>query len=80
MYNSMIPTWRVSQCEILPNCRTRTDFEPDFCSEKMLEGWKKDPNNTVTADELLDLYIGLYNDCISKIPDDMHVGVHLCRG
>jgi methionine synthase II (cobalamin-independent) len=46
----------------------------------MLEGWKKDPNNTVTADELLDLYIGLYNDCISQIPSDMHVGVHLCRG
>ncbi|KAJ4349612.1 uncharacterized protein N0V89_008228 [Didymosphaeria variabile] len=51
-----------------------------FCSEKMLEGWKKDPNNTVTADELLDLYIELYNDCTRMIPADMHVGVHLCRG
>ena len=46
----------------------------------MLEGWKTDSNNTVTADELLDLYIDLYNDCISQIPSDMHVGVHLCRG
>ncbi|KAK7181136.1 hypothetical protein DPSP01_010592 [Paraphaeosphaeria sporulosa] len=51
-----------------------------FCSEKMLEGWQKDRSNTVTADELLDLYIALYNDCIAKIPADMHVGVHLCRG
>jgi len=51
-----------------------------FCSEKMLEGWKKDANNSVTADELLDLYIELYNDCISNIASDMHVGVHLCRG
>jgi len=52
----------------------------DFCSEKMLEGWKKDASNTHTADELLDLYIALYNDCISRVPPDMHVGVHLCRG
>ncbi|KAF2733920.1 5-methyltetrahydropteroyltriglutamate-homocysteine methyltransferase [Polyplosphaeria fusca] len=51
-----------------------------FCSEKMLSGWEKDTSNTVTASELLDLYIDLYNDCISKIPSDMHVGVHLCRG
>ncbi|KAF1962302.1 5-methyltetrahydropteroyltriglutamate-homocysteine methyltransferase [Byssothecium circinans] len=51
-----------------------------FCSEKMLEGWKKDDKNTVTADELFDLYIKLYNDCISAAPPDMHIGIHLCRG
>ncbi|KAF2470182.1 methionine synthase-like protein [Lindgomyces ingoldianus] len=51
-----------------------------FCSEKMREGWKNDKNNTVTVDELFDMYIDLYNDCISKIPADMHIGVHLCRG
>ncbi|KAJ4409248.1 hypothetical protein N0V91_002603 [Didymella pomorum] len=51
-----------------------------FCSEKMLDGWKEDKNNTVSADELFDLYIQLYNDCLSKVPSDMHVGVHLCRG
>ncbi|KAF2643878.1 UROD/MetE-like protein [Massarina eburnea CBS 473.64] len=51
-----------------------------FCSEKMLQGWKTDTNNTVTADELLDLYIDLYNDCVSAAPADMHVGIHLCRG
>jgi methionine synthase II (cobalamin-independent) len=52
----------------------------DFCSEAMLEGWKKDSSNAYSADELLEKYIKLYNDCISKVPEDMHVGVHLCRG
>ncbi|PVI01077.1 5-methyltetrahydropteroyltriglutamate-homocysteine methyltransferase [Periconia macrospinosa] len=51
-----------------------------FCSEKMLEGWKKDTSNTVTADELFTSYIKLYNDCISGAPADMHIGIHLCRG
>jgi hypothetical protein len=36
----------------------------------MLDGWKKDKFNTVTTDELLDQYIMLYNDCISKAPAD----------
>ncbi|KAK5069920.1 hypothetical protein LTR64_007898 [Lithohypha guttulata] len=51
-----------------------------FCSEAMLEGWKKDSHNTYSADELLQKYVDLYNACVSKIPSDMHVGVHLCRG
>jgi len=46
----------------------------------MLEGWKNDAQNSYSADELLQKYIKLYNDCISQIPSDMHVGVHLCRG
>lgn len=46
----------------------------------MLAGWEKDPLNTKTVDQLLDEYIALYNDCISKRPADMHVGVHVCRG
>ena len=52
----------------------------DFCSEAMLTGWKKDELNTYSADTLLDKYIQLYNDCVSKCPADMHLGVHLCRG
>jgi methionine synthase II (cobalamin-independent) len=31
-------------------------------------------------DQTLDKYIAIYNQCISKIPQDMHVGIHLCRG
>ena len=46
----------------------------------MLAGWEKDHLNNKTADQLLDVYIKLYNDCISKRPTDMHVGLHVCRG
>lgn len=46
----------------------------------MLAGWKADTFNRYTADELFDAYVGLYNDCISKRPADMHIGVHVCRG
>lgn len=46
----------------------------------MIAGWKKDSLNTISVDDLLDKYIALYNACIAKIPNDMHVGVHLCRG
>jgi len=52
----------------------------DFCSEKMIAGWAQDPLNKGTPEDLLDKYIKLYNDCISKRPEDFHVGVHLCRG
>lgn len=45
----------------------------------MIEGWKKDPNNTRTIDGLFDAYISFYNDCFKR-PDDMHLGIHLCRG
>lgn len=31
-------------------------------------------------EDLLDAYIKLYNDSISKCPADMHTGIHLCRG
>lgn len=46
----------------------------------MLVGWKADRANTTSIDQLLDEYISLYNECISKRPADMHVGVHICRG
>lgn len=48
-----------------------------FCSEKMLQGFK---DNNEDSSALLDAYIKLYNDCLSSRPADMHVGVHLCRG
>lgn len=52
----------------------------DFCSEKMLQGWKEDPLNKQTPLELFDKYIKLYNDALSKRPADFHVGIHICRG
>lgn len=45
----------------------------------MIEGWKKDPANTRTIDNLFDAYISFYNDCFKR-SDDMHLGIHLCRG
>lgn len=50
-----------------------------FCSESMLEGWKKDPENFQTADEQLDAYIKFYNACVVR-EKDFHMGIHLCRG
>jgi methionine synthase II (cobalamin-independent) len=52
---------------------------PDFCSESMLEGWAADKDNTETADEMFDKYIKYYNACFER-PEDMHLGIHLCRG
>lgn len=34
----------------------------------------------VDPDELLQLYVWAHNEAIKDIPDDMHVGIHLCRG
>ncbi|KAI1028872.1 hypothetical protein LB503_002242 [Fusarium chuoi] len=51
-----------------------------FCSQKFRDGWAADSDNIGTVDDLLDAYINLYNDSLSKIPSDMHTGIHLCRG
>ncbi|WVQ83750.1 hypothetical protein IAT38_005894 [Cryptococcus sp. DSM 104549] len=51
-----------------------------FCSEKMIEGWNADKTNKRTLDELLDVYIKCYNDCLSEHKDKMHFGLHICRG
>ncbi|CAG7559665.1 unnamed protein product [Fusarium equiseti] len=51
-----------------------------FCSQKFRDGWAADSDNMGTVDDLLDAYIKLYNDSLSKIPSDMHTGIHLCRG
>ncbi|KAF2817363.1 UROD/MetE-like protein [Mytilinidion resinicola] len=56
-----------------------TSFD-DFCSEKMIEGWKSDKDNSTTIKELFHAYINFYNERISKAPAYMHIGIHLCRG
>ena len=50
-----------------------------FCSEDMLAGWKADTTNDKTANEMFDAYVKFYNKCFVR-PDDMHLGIHLCRG
>ncbi|KAK9419631.1 putative 5-methyltetrahydropteroyltriglutamate-homocysteine methyltransferase [Seiridium unicorne] len=51
-----------------------------FCSQKFRQGWEEDKDNVGTVDDLLEAYIQLYNDSISKLPSDFHTGIHLCRG
>ncbi|KAJ9192490.1 hypothetical protein DTO164E3_8319 [Paecilomyces variotii] len=51
-----------------------------FCAEDTLQDWETDKANTRTPDELFHSYIKLYNDVLSSRPDDLHVGIHLCRG
>jgi methionine synthase II (cobalamin-independent) len=55
-------------------------YNLDFCSQKFRQGWEEDKDNIGSVDDLLDAYIALYNDSISKCPADMHTGIHLCRG
>jgi methionine synthase II (cobalamin-independent) len=46
----------------------------------MIEGWQADLSNTRTLDELLDVYIKCYNDCLAADKDKIHFGLHICRG
>ena len=48
-----------------------------FCSNDMLEGLRKDGEDT---DKMFDAYLKAHNECIAGRPDDMHVGLHVCRG
>lgn len=55
-------------------------YVTDFCSTKFRSGYEADADNIGTVSDLLQAYIALYNDCLSKVPADMHTGIHLCRG
>ena len=48
-----------------------------FCNVSMLKGLKDDGKD---PDALLDAYIRLYNKCLEGRPQDLTVGLHLCRG
>ncbi|KAN0076800.1 hypothetical protein V8E55_010655 [Tylopilus felleus] len=48
-----------------------------FCNVNMLKGLREDNDD---PDALLDAYIRLYNNSLSARPQDMSVGLHLCRG
>lgn len=52
----------------------------DFCSQKFRDGWAADPDNVGTVEDLFDAYIALYNNCLAGLPEDLHTGIHLCRG
>ena len=48
-----------------------------FCAESMISGMEE---LGVDHEALLDTYIRAYNDCLKGRPQDMTVGLHLCRG
>ncbi|KAK0322723.1 hypothetical protein LTR82_006179 [Friedmanniomyces endolithicus] len=48
-----------------------------FCSDDMLSGLRDDGEDT---EKMFDAYLKAHNDCIADRPDDMHVGLHICRG
>ncbi|KAK7973259.1 methionine synthase- vitamin-B12 independent [Apiospora saccharicola] len=48
-----------------------------FCSLQFVAGCAQDGTDT---NALLDLYIRTHNRLLCDIPEDLHVGVHLCRG
>lgn len=48
-----------------------------FCSSQFLDGCKKDG---VDTDALLDSYLESHNIFLRQKPEDLHLGMHLCRG
>ncbi|KAJ5833964.1 hypothetical protein N7474_002275 [Penicillium riverlandense] len=48
-----------------------------FVTDEFRSGCEADG---VDPDALLDLYIWAHNQCLTGKPDDLHVGLHLCRG
>ncbi|EMC96254.1 hypothetical protein BAUCODRAFT_33598 [Baudoinia panamericana UAMH 10762] len=48
-----------------------------FCSDDMLKGLRDDGEDT---DKMFEMYLKAHNDCIADRPQDMHVGLHICRG
>ncbi|KAK3719663.1 hypothetical protein LTR37_004200 [Vermiconidia calcicola] len=48
-----------------------------FCSNDMLDGLRKDGEDT---DKMFEMYLKAHNDGIANRADDMHVGLHVCRG
>ncbi|EPT03867.1 hypothetical protein FOMPIDRAFT_1022060 [Fomitopsis schrenkii] len=48
-----------------------------FCAESMITGMEQ---ASVNHEELLDMYIDLYNAILANRPEDLTVGIHTCRG
>ena len=50
---------------------------PFLCDPKMQEGARQ---RGLDPDTLPARYVALLNDCLRDVPDDMTVGMHMCRG
>lgn len=61
-------------------CRNVQIDDPNmtfFVMDSFLDGCRADG---VDPDVLLQQYIRVHNACLTDLPGDMHVGIHLCRG
>lgn len=61
-------------------CRNVQVDDPNmtfFVMDPFLEGCRVDG---VDPDILLEQYVRVHNACIAGLPEDMHIGIHLCRG
>lgn len=48
-----------------------------FCSDEMREALRQEGTD---PDELFEIYLRAHNDCLVDRPEDLHVGLHVCRG
>ena len=48
-----------------------------FCDEGYLRALRE---VGVDARKLLETYVGVHNACLKGLPEDLHIGTHLCRG
>ncbi len=48
-----------------------------FCDENYIKALEEEG---VDAKKMLDFYVKVHNDCLRGLPEDLHVGMHICRG
>ncbi|GAB7365436.1 hypothetical protein MBLNU230_g6511t1 [Neophaeotheca triangularis] len=48
-----------------------------FCSDDMIAGLKSDGED---PERMFETYLKAHNQCLENRPDDLHVGLHVCRG
>ena len=62
-------------------CRNIQIDEPGFtflCNPPTIKGFQDVEG--LTVNDVLEDHINVFNACLRDVPEDMSVGVHLCRG
>ncbi|OCK84349.1 hypothetical protein K432DRAFT_289162, partial [Lepidopterella palustris CBS 459.81] len=69
-----------SDAECFHYITVRCQTELNILYEAGLRNFQnQDKTNSTTINGLFDAYINLLNECISKAPVDLYIGIHLCR-
>ncbi len=74
VYREEIAALYAAGCRYIQIDETNLPFLCDPALRKNVVDLGEDP------DALPALYVGLVNDCLREVPDDMTVGMHMCRG